>query len=180
MTKQSPTRKLVIAGMMLALGLILPYATAHGFGVQGNVILPMHIPVLLCGFICGPVCGMTVGFSAPILRSLMLGMPAMFPTAVCMAFELATYGAVAGIMHKILARKKTYIYFSLLTAMVAGRVVWGAAMFICVGISGESFTFAAFVAGAITNAVPGIVVQLVLVPILVILLENINALKKRD
>ena len=104
----------------------------------------------------------------------------MFPKAFCMAFELAAYGAVAGWMHQLLPRKKPYSYLSLITAMTVGRLFWGTAMFICLGASGGEFTFAAFLAGAITNAVPGIVLQIVLVPILVILLDNPKILKRRD
>jgi hypothetical protein len=94
-----------------------------------------------------------------------------------MAFELAAYGAIAGLMHKLLPQKKPFIYFSLLTAMITGRIIWGIAMFFCVGISGESFTFAAFLAGAFTSAIPGIIVQIILVPILVMLLDNPKILK---
>ena len=103
----------------------------------------------------------------------------MFPTAVCMAFELATYGAVAGLMHRLLPRKKPYVYCSLLTAMLAGRLIWGAAMFVCMGINGGAFTFAAFLAGAFTNAIPGILVQIILIPILVMVLDNPKILKLR-
>ena len=104
----------------------------------------------------------------------------MFPTAVCMAFELAAYGAVAGLMHKILPRKKPYIYVSLLTAMLVGRLVWGIAMLVALGVDGNSFTFAAFIAGAFTNAVPGILVQIVAIPILVMVIDNPKVLKLRD
>ena len=132
----------------------------------------MHVPVLLCGYVCGPFWGLAVGFIAPIFRSLMLGMPALFPKALCMAFELAVYGFMTGMLHKILPKKKPFIYCSLLAAMLAGRLVWGAAMFICVAIGGGSFTFAAFLAGALTNAIPGIIVQIVLVPLFVMLIES--------
>ena len=83
-------------------------------------------------------------------------------------------------MHRILPRKKPYIYLSLLTAMVAGRLVWGAAMMVCMGIKGGAFTFAAFAAGAVTNAIPGIVVQILLIPVLVMVLDNpkINKLQR--
>ena len=97
-----------------------------------------------------------------------------------MAFELAAYGAVAGVAHKLLPRKKPYVYCSLLAAMLVGRLVWGAAMFICLGVSGGSFTFAAFLAGAFTGAIPGIIVQLILVPVLVIVLDTPKILKLRD
>ena len=94
-----------------------------------------------------------------------------------MAFELLTYGLVAGLMHKLLPRKKPFIYVSLLIAMIAGRLIWGAVMFICLAASGGSFTFAAFLAGAITQAIPGIIAQLVLVPLLVMTLDNSKIMK---
>jgi LytS/YehU family sensor histidine kinase len=145
----------------------------------GSMLCPMHLPVLLCGFICGPVWGGVVGFVAPLFRSLTLGMPPLFPTALCMALELAAYGAVSGLLHKLLPKKKPYIYCSLLAAMISGRLIWGAAMFIFVGASGGNFTLTAFLAGAITNAIPGIIVQIALVPLLVMLLDNPKILKMR-
>ena len=131
----------------------------------------------MIGFICGWPWGLVVGFMAPLFRSLTLGMPPLFPTAVCMAFELAAYGAVAGLMHRFLPKKKPYIYCSLITAMIVGRLVWGVAMLICMGINGGTFTFAAFIAGAFTNAIPGIIVQIILIPVLVMVLDNPKILK---
>ena len=172
-------RNLAYAAVCLALCLALPFLTGQ-IPEVGNMLCPMHLPVLLCGFICGPVWGATVGLVAPVMRSMLTGgFPPMFPTAVCMAFELATYGAVAGLMHRILPRKKPYVYCSLLTAMLAGRLIWGVAMFICIGIKGGSFTFATFLAGAVTNAIPGILVQIILIPILVMVLDNPKILKLR-
>ena len=177
--KKNQLLKMIIAALFLALAYVMPLLTGQ-IPEIGSMLCPMHLPVLLCGFICGPFWGLAVGFVAPLLRSVLTGgFPPMFPTAVCMAFELAAYGAVTGLMHKLLPRKKLCIYLSLLTAMVAGRLVWGAAMFFCVGAQG-GFTFAAFLAGAVTNALPGIAIQIVLVPILVILLENTKILKVRD
>ena len=146
----------------------------------GSKLCPMHIPVLLCGFICGWPYGTLVGFTAPIFRSLTLGMPPFFPTAVCMAFELAAYGAASGLMHRLLPKKKPYIYCSLLFAMIVGRMVWGAASFVCIGINGGVFTFSAFLAAAMVEAIPGIVVQIVLIPIIVMLLDNPKVLKLED
>ena len=171
--------KTALAALFLALAYVLPFLTGQ-IPEIGAMLCPMHLPVLLCGFICGPIWGAVIGFVVPLLRSITLGMPPLFPTALCMAFELVAYGAVAGWMHQLLPRKKPYIYLSLITAMTAGRLFWGTAMFICLGASGGSFTFAAFLAGAITNAVPGIVLQIVLVPILVILLDNPKILQRRD
>lgn len=168
--KNQRTLKMILAALFLALAYVMPFLTGQ-IPEVGSMLCPMHLPVLLCGFICGPLWGLIVGLVAPLLRSP-LGAPTLFPKAVCMAFELAAYGAITGIMHKLLPRKKPYIYCSLLSAMIAGRVIWGVAMFIFLGISGGSFTLSAFVAGAITNAVPGIIIQIVLVPILVMLLDN--------
>lgn len=180
MKRQNKVRTLVLAAMFLAIAYVLPFLTGQIQQI-GSMLCPMHIPVLLCGFICGWPWGLAVGVAAPLLRSVTLGMPPMFPTAVCMAFELAAYGAVSGLMYQALPKKKSSVYGALLTAMIAGRLVWGAAMFISVGIGGGSFGFSAFLAGAFLNAIPGIIVQLVLIPILVIALDKakLSAEKKR-
>ena len=177
--KNNKILKMVLAALFLAIAYVLPFFTGQ-IPEVGAMLCPMHIPVLLCGFICGWNWGLLVGFIAPLLRSVALGMPYMFPTAICMAFELATYGAIAGILHKKLSSKKWYIYLSLIIAMIAGRIVWGGAMYICMGIKGGAFTLAAFFAGAITNAIPGIIVQIILIPIIVIMLEKAKVLKSKN
>ena len=172
--------RMVLAAFFLALAYVIPFLTGQ-IPEIGSMLCPMHLPILLCGFVCGWPWGLIVGLVAPVFRSLLTGgFPPMFPTAVCMAFELATYGAIAGLMHKILPKKKITIYCSLVIAMLLGRIVWGVAMMICMGASGGTFTFAAFLAGAITNAIPGIIVQLILVPILVVLIEKSKFLSLRD
>jgi thiamine transporter ThiT len=173
MKNRTKILKMVLAALFLALTYVMPFLTGQ-IPEIGAMLCPMHIPVLLCGFLCGWPWGLAVGFVAPLLRSLTLGMPPLFPTALCMAFELAAYGAIAGWMHKHLPRKKPFVYCSLLTAMIVGRLLWGAAMFVCIGLRGGSFTFAAFLSGAILNAVPGIIVQIVLIPLLVMALEKHN------
>lgn len=179
MKTQIRTRKMILAALFLALAYVLPFLTGQ-IPEIGAMLCPMHLPVLLCGFICGWGWGLVIGVVAPLFRSLTLGMPPFFPTAFCMAFELAAYGAVSGLMHRLLPRKKPYIYCSLLVSMIIGRLIWGVAMFICLGASGGSFTFVAFLAGAITNAIPGIVMQIILVPILVMLLDGSKILKLKD
>jgi LytS/YehU family sensor histidine kinase len=167
---------MVLAALFLALAYVLPFLTGQ-IPEIGSMLCPMHIPVLLCGFVCGWPWGVAVGLIAPLFRSLTLGMPPLYPTALCMALELAVYGAVAGWLHRRLPRKKPYIYCSLLAAMLAGRLIWGAAMYICLGLGGGQFTAAAFLAGAVVNAIPGIVVQIVLVPILVMVADRWMAKK---
>lgn len=171
MNKHNNILKMVFAAFFLALAFVLPFFTGQ-IPEIGSMLCPMHIPVLLCGFICGWPWGLAVGFIAPLMRSLILGMPPPFPTAICMALELAVYGSICGIMYKILPQKKPYIYCALLISMISGRAVWGTAMSICMGVSGKAFGLAAFIAGAFTNAVPGIIVQIILVPVIVIALER--------
>ena len=157
--------KLVYAAMCLALALVLPFLTGQ-IPQIGSALCPMHLPVLLAGYLCGPWWGAAVGACAPLLRHLWLGMPPLM-TALGMTFELGTYGLVVGMLYRVLPKKLSGIYISLLCAMVAGRAVWGCAMMVIMGISGSPFTWSAFLAGALLNAIPGIVVQLVLIPLLV-------------
>ena len=172
-------RKLIYSAVFLAFAYVLPFVTGQ-IPEIGAMLCPMHVPVLLCGFVCGPIWGVAVGFIAPLFRSLTLGMPPLFPTALCMAFELAAYGGISGLSHKVLPDKKWFIYCSLIIAMIIGRLVWGGMMAICLAIKGGAFTFGAFIAGAITNAIPGIILQIVIVPVLVMLFENPQIFRKRD
>ncbi len=172
MKTRNEIRNLTLSAMFLALAFVLPFFTGQ-IPQIGSMLCPMHIPVLLCGFFCGAPWGLGVGFVAPILRSFVLGMPVMFPTAFCMAFELAVYGFVAGWLHRALPKKKLNVYVSLLCAMMIGRIVWGGVMFACMGLDVSAFGLQAFLAGALFNAVPGIILQIVLVPIIVITLEKV-------
>ncbi len=163
------TRKLVLAAMFLALALVLPFLTGQIQQI-GSMLCPMHIPVLLCGFFCSWQWGLAVGLIAPVLRSMLFGMPQMVPMAVCMSFELAAYGAVSGLMMKMLPDRRRSVYIALITAMIAGRLIWGLARLLFAGLDVTRFTLSMFWAGAVTSAVPGIIVQLVLIPLLVITL----------
>ena len=164
-------RKLTFSALYLAIALVLPFITGQ-IPEIGAMLSPMHIPVLLCGFVCGWPWGLAVGLIAPMLRSVLFGMPPMFPTAIAMTFELAVYGAVSGILYKLLPRKTWSIYVSLIVAMIAGRIVWGAARFVLAGLSHSEFPMSAFLAGAVLNAIPGIILHIILIPILVIVLEK--------
>ena len=168
---------MVLSALFLAMAFVLPFLTGQ-IPEIGSMLCPMHIPVLLCGFFCGWKWGLVIGFVAPLFRSLTLGMPPIYPTAFCMAFELAAYGAVSGLLYKLLPRKRSSVHVSLISAMLIGRIIWGIVMYLCMAVKGSSFTAAAFLAGAVTNAVPGIIVQIVLIPILVMLLDNPKILKR--
>ena len=178
MTNRERIQKMTLAAFFLALAFVMPYLTGQ-IPEVGAMLCPMHLPILLAGFLCGPLWGAAVGLVAPLLRSVTLGMPPLFPTATAMAFELLTYGLIAGLMHRLLPKRRGYIYLSLVIAMIVGRLVCGAASFVCLGVSGTSFTFSAFLAGAVTGALPGIVAQIVLIPLLVMLLESPRFLGKK-
>ena len=154
----SPARNVVLAALFLALAFVLPMITGHVPQI-GNMLCPMHFPVLLAGFVLGGPWGLALGFAAPLLRSVLFGMP-------------PTYGAVAGFMYRKVQHTLPMIYATLVTSMVAGRLVWGAVRFVLAGLSGSSFPFSAFLSGAVLTAVPGIVAQLILIPLIVAALQK--------
>lgn len=178
MKKQNQLINLALAAMFLALAFVMPFLTGQIQQI-GNMLCPMHIPVILCGFVCGGPWGLAVGFIAPFLRSLILGMPPMYPVAFAMAFELAAYGLVSGILYRAFPKKKGFIYISLIISMIIGRLVWGAVQLCCVGLDVSQFGFAAFWAGAVANALPGIVLQIILIPIIVMLLEKTKLINRK-
>lgn len=169
---EKTTRKMTASAMFLALGLVLPFLTGQVPQI-GNLLLPMHIPVFLCGLLCGWQYGAAVGFVLPLLRSGIFGMPVMFPAATAMAFELMTYGLVAGLLY---SRSRWQclraLYRCLIAAMVAGRLVWGVVQTLQLGFSGGGFTLEMFAAGAFLNAIPGIILQLTLIPALMVALHR--------
>lgn len=177
--KREQIKKLVFAGIFMALGLVLPLFTGQ-IPEIGQKLLPMHIPVLLCGFVCGWPYGLIVGFITPLLRSLIFGMPVIYPMAVAMAFELAAYGALTGVFYKVFPKKSSFIYASLALAMIGGRIVLGGVQVILLGLSGKAYTWSAFAAGAFVNAIPGIILQLILIPVLLIALKDAKLFGHND
>lgn len=171
-------RRMVTAAVCLVLCYVLPFLTGQ-IPQIGAALSPMHLPALLCGFIAGPWYALAVGLIAPITRSLMFGMPNLYPTAVAMMFELAAYGFFSGLLYAKLPKKLPYVYVSLVGAMILGRVVWGVAQAVLLGLGGSSFGMSAFVAGAITGAIPGMIAQIVLVPMIVIALDRAKLFPKK-
>ena len=156
-------KKMVLSALFLTTGIILPFFTGQ-IPAVGNMLLPMHIPVLLCGFACGWKYGVVVGFILPLMRSVLFGMPVMFPNAVGMAVELAVYGAVTGVFRKRISRTKWEVYLALLCAMLLGRVVWGLTSIGLFALAGSQFTWKIFMMQAFVNAVPGIIIQFLIIP----------------
>lgn len=170
--KKNRITRLSLAAMLLAIGLVLPFLTGQ-IPEIGSMLLPLHLPALVCGFACGWQWGLAVGFVLPLLRSVLFGMPPMVPTALAMAFELAGYGAFAGLLYQKLAGRKWRVYGALAGAMLMGRVVWGvASLIIYSALMQSSFALSAFWLGGFVNAWPGMVLQLILVPLIVAALER--------
>ena len=176
LSRKAGLRRLTCAAVCLALCLVLPFATGQ-IPQIGSMLCPMHLPVLLAGFLCGPVWAGAVGLVAPLLRHALFVMP-QFPTALAMSAELLAYGVFTGVFYRLLPKKRSNIYLSLILAMLLGRAVWGLAMVVILRASGGAFTWAAFAAGAFTTALPGIAVQLILIPLLVMALENARLIER--
>ena len=170
--KNKKILNIVLSALFLSLCLVLPFFTGQIKEI-GNMLLPMHIPVMLCGLICGWQYGLIVGAIAPIMRSLLFSMPVMYPSAISMAFELATYGFVIGYMFsksKWTCMKS--LYRSLIVSMISGRVVWGLVQVILLGLGENGFTLSMFIGSAFLKAIPGIILQLVLIPAIMLVLKK--------
>ncbi len=159
-----------LAAMFLALGMVLPFLTMQIKEI-GDTLLPMHLPVMLCGIICGYKYGAAVGLLLPFLRSACFGMPPIYPNAVWMSAELLTYGLVIGLMYKLLPKKLPYLYISLLTSQIVGRIVWAAVKFLLLMNSKNPLTFAAFLSGGFVDSFIGIILQLVLIPLIISIIK---------
>ncbi len=166
------TQNLALSAMFIAIGIVLPFFTGQLQQI-GNMLLPMHLPVLLCGLICGWQYGAAVGFILPPLRYLMFAAPPIFPIGAAMAVELAAYGLIAGFLYNR-SRWQCIIslYRSLIAAMIGGRLVWVIARVLMTGVSGEAFTWQMFLSGALLTAIPGIMIQLVFIPAVMVALDR--------
>lgn len=182
------TKRIVIGGMLLSLCLFLPFLTGQ-IPEIGNMLLPMHLPVLLAGFLLGPLYGGVIGMAAPLLRCLLFGRPLFYPTAISMSVELCAYGVLAGVIYfSLLAiwgknRKNTLsllnpIYVTLISAMLGGRVAFGIAQAFLLGFGEGGFTLTYFFTEAFANAILGILIQLALIPVLLLALEKAGMTQK--
>ncbi len=162
--------ELVISALCVALGIVLPVAF-HGIPNAGSILLPMHIPVLLCGLLCGPAYGLACGILTPLLSSLITTMPpiAMLPAMIC---ELAVYGLTAGLLILLVrtGSQVANVYISLVGAMLIGRVVYGIVNAL-VFRAGE-YSLQVWLTASFVTALPGIIIQLVLLPLVVLALRK--------
>lgn len=165
LTQKEQIRTLILAAMLLAVGVVLPSITGSIKEI-GDSLLPLHLVVMLCGVVCGWQYAMPVGAVLPFLRAAFFGMPPLYPNAVWMSAELITYGLVIGFLFSL--RKKysrIWLLVCLVCSMLAGRVVWGITKAILLGVAGKPFGFEAFLIGGFVDAVPGIILQFILVPL---------------
>ena len=168
---KSKTQKMITAAILIALGVLLPqiFHLIGGPGL-GGTFLPMHIPVLLTGFIVGPFYGIIAGLMTPVLSSLMTGMPPVSPPILLlMMFELPIYGLVAGFLFE---RKRKNVFISLISAMVLGRLSYGLGIIILSKIFMLNIPPAIGVGSAFISGLPGIALQIVLIPLTVKILEK--------
>lgn len=177
MTKLSTLNKFTITAVCVALCTALPIAL-HGIPNAGTLFSPMHIPALLCGLICGWPYGLLCGLIGPLLSSLITSMPAMAKLPFMM-IELAVYGAFCGLMMKWLRSGRLIVdlYASLLIAMLSGRIVAGIvrAFF----LAGESYSWSIWATSYFVSCLPGIIVQLILIPALYLALERAKLIPYR-
>ena len=176
---QNTTQRLTVSGLFLALGIILPYALGHGFGIPGTMLLPMHIPVLLCGFLCGPIYGALCGAALPILNCLLTGMPAPFPMLPIMFFELTVYGLTSGLLlsKTPLGKSKFGIYAALPISMLCGRIAYAVTFYTLLLVVGE--LKALTVSAAIVTGLPGMLIQLLIIPPIILMLGKIKIEKDK-
>lgn len=167
-TPGKQVRKLAYAALCLAIALLLPFLTGH-IPQIGGMLCPMHLPVLLCGLICGPFWGGAVGLVCPLLRHMLFAMPPLL-TAITMTVELCAYGFFAGVFYRI-ARKAlakfppiTSMYAALVSAMVVGRLLWGMTSALLMLAGQTTFSLAMFWFSGFVYALPGIALQLILIP----------------
>lgn len=170
-------KKSITAAMLIALCVVLPLAF-HAVPMAGIRLLPMHIPVLLAGLICGPIFGLVVGLVGPLISSLITGMPPM-GIVPAMMLELAVYGLVSGIMIQLIHTRRLSVdlYISLITAMLIGRIVAGIAQ--AIYFYGGTYSLGAWTTVYFVYALPGLVIQLLFIPSVVIALEREKVIPHR-
>ncbi len=173
----STVKKSILCAVCIALCVVLPQAF-HAIPNAGSIYLPMHIPVLLCGLICGWQYGLLCGVAGPILSSLFTSMP---PVAYLppMVVECAVYGCVAGLMMKLVHTKKVFadLYISLVAAMLIGRIIAGCAKALI--FAKGSITMTAWATSYFVTGLPGIIIQLVVIPAIVVALMKARLIPKR-
>ncbi len=172
--KNDKLKKASLTAVFLSVGLVLPFLTAQ-IPQIGERLLPLHIPVFLCSLICGWQYGALCGVCLPLLRSFIFGMPELYPSAFSMAFELPAYAIICGLIYwKFKNKNLLAIYTSLISAMLGGRLVYAVVQSFILGFGKDGFTLSLFITKAFAKPLPGIVLQLILIPAIVFALNKIK------
>lgn len=174
--KKHRLHKLVLSALFLSIGMVLPFLTMQIKEI-GDSLLPMHLPVMLCGILCGYGYGAVIGLILPLLRSVCFGMPPIYPNAVWMALELMTYGLVIGFLYKKFPKKLPFLYVSLIASQLIGRIIWGISKIILLGVNGKAFTLTMFISSGFIDALPGIILQLLLIPTIIMIIKKTRFLR---
>lgn len=165
-------KNITLTALFLGLGIVLPMFIGQ-IPQIGSMLLPMHIPVFLCAFICGWKYSVPMAFILPLIRSILFSRPNMYPEAIAIAFELSSYAFVAGfIYNRSKGKNIKTVYGCLLTAMVTGRIIRGIVQLVLLRIIGAPFTFNSFLIGIIVAGIPGIIFQLIIIPIIITILKS--------
>ncbi len=160
------SKKLSYTAIFLAMGMVLPMLFGQ-IPQIGSMLLPMHIPVFLATFVVGPIYATPMAIVLPLLRSLLFGRPDMYPEAIAISLELATYAVVAGILYNALRiRSLPRVHLSMLPSIVIGKVVRGLMEALLLGLKAQPFVLKTFLSGVVLYSLPGIILQLVAVPFL--------------
>lgn len=166
-------KNMIFTALCIAIGIVLPMVF-HGVPNAGSIFLPMHLPVLLCGLLCGPFSGLLCGGLVPVLSSLLTGMPPAFilPSMIC---ELAVYGLLAGFFSKKIHihSEVVSVYIQLVLAMIGGRLVYG--ILNALIFSAGAYSLEIFITSAFITALPGILIQLVMLPSLSMILKKASS-----
>lgn len=183
MKRSDSLNRMIVTAVLLAVGMVLPLLTGQ-IPTIGKALSPLHIPAFICGLTCGWAWGAALGVVLPLLRSVVFGMPPLVVGAVPMAFELAVYGAVCGMLYPLVLRRPVEkvrslkgwhviaMIITLLCAMVAGRLVGGAVKAAVLGLTGGKYSMQAFVTAYFADSALGAVIHLMLVPAVVSALEK--------
>lgn len=167
--KQKLSVKKQTAGAIIAIifAVALPHIF-HILGAQaevgnalGNILLPMHLPVILSGFLVGPFAAGAAGLISPLLSYGLSGMPAaaLLPF---MMIELAVYGLCAGIF------RNTSIPDTLkvLIVQIVGRTVRAGAILIGYYGLGSAIRPEIIITSVKTGLI-GMALQIVIIPLVI-------------
>jgi hypothetical protein len=168
------TKQISLSGLFISLGIVVPFLF-HQFGLAGRIFSPMHFPVFFAGILIGPLSGAMVGFLSPILSFSLTGMPPAYAVPL-MALELPVYGLTIGLLVRYL---KAPIIINLLVSMIAGRIAFALGIFIIGSFVKLPVSFISFLEASFITGMPGIFLQLIIIPALAIRLKKIPVFSEK-